>query len=132
MKKNNLRDMAESPEFERLLLNKIELNFNYKLEGHYLQDAELRQFYDYLSDSIVFRFRAFLYGQEKTIEKVVLFPTSWFQMFKQMYFPQWLIQYFPVKTKSFPQITNITKVCPHLNVKSERPHIEFFITKGSL
>jgi len=122
----------------RLMLQKIEFAVSRRLEGHCLQDASLETYLDHEANSMVVQFRAYLYGQESVVESDEIdhlsFPATWFEQFKGQYFPRWLLKRFPVVQKKYPYhrkvITKLMKVCPHLNVKSQYDHLEFFLKEG--
>jgi len=38
----------------------------------------------------------FKYLTDRSIEKIVKYPKTWFEVFKKQYFPKWLIKKFPV------------------------------------
>ena len=129
----------DSVNVSKLLLEKIEIGISERLPGHYLQDSELSVMFDYASLDIIAHFRAFLYGQEEVTESDVIedyleFPTDWIQVLRGRFLPCWWLEKHPVKTDKFAIrkkiVKKITKVCPHLNVKSDRKHLEFFYQKG--
>lgn len=125
-----------SIEINSVLLEKIQFAVSRRMPDVYLQDAELDTYLDYEADAIVAHFEASLYGQKqtdtKTEEDCFSLPSSWFQMFKESYFPEWLLSRYPVQERKLPFtrkiVTHTTKICPHINKESEGDHIRFFTT----
>jgi hypothetical protein len=123
---------------QRVLLKKIEFCISRRMPGVYLQDASMETYLDHEADAMVAQFRARLYGQEYTDTKHekdhIDFPYSWFQMFKRDCLPGWVLDRFPVRNRVHPFIrkvvTNTTKICPHINVKSDRDHLEWVISRS--
>ena len=126
---------VEGGKVERLLLKKIEIGVSKRMPGVYFQDVEWETHIDHAANDVVFQLRAFLYGRESVVESDEIdhlsFPATWFEQFKGQYFPRWLLKRWPVVQKKYSYhrkvITQVTKVCPHLNVKSQYDHLEFFL-----
>jgi hypothetical protein len=121
------------PIAKKVILDKIEFNLMELLPDHYLQDVDFSAVVDSYTRGVVFRFRGFLYGKEHIIENekddYIMFPESWFQMFKSEFLPHWLLAHFPIKKRKYSfkvkTIYKVTNVCPHLNIKSDRNHVEW-------
>ena len=60
-------------------------------------------------------------------------PSTWWQMFKEQYFPPWLLTRWPVKMKKIEKTEEFSfeqeiRVCPHSDVVWEDPaHIDFLM-----
>lgn len=62
--------------------------------------VDISEYTSFIEDSIVMRIKGYLYGEDG--EKVIIkYPNSWYQMFKEKYFPNLLIDKFPIKYKVF-------------------------------
>lgn len=85
-------------------LDRIRTYFEIKLDEH-----EFRQIKHILieeevwTNGLVLRVQREFFGKQindqKTVEFTAVFPTTWWQHFKQDYFPNWLLKRFPVKKK---------------------------------
>lgn len=50
---------------------------------------------------------------------------TWWDHFKGTWFPVWLLERFPAKTRSEAITINHYHICPHLEAESHRKHVEF-------
>lgn len=121
---------------EKLLLKKIGFYIEEVMPKHFFQDVDVESYMDHVSQKMVYRLKAYLYGKEDVVtsngvDRYVSIPTSWWQMLKKEHFPEWLLKICPVNEISLAvsrKVTmSITKVCPHINATTDRQHIEFFI-----
>lgn len=83
------------------------------------------------------------FGQDKkhintetnTIVTDLYVPVTWWDHFKQDYFPIWLQIYFPINYNRFDHsvhnTTNIyeTKICPHLQSDRDEMHIQWLLNE---
>lgn len=109
-----------------------------------LPDYEIRYdidtAFDLCANDMVVRLSAYLMGQHSEVESVEEsyreYPSDWFQMLKERFFPGFLIKQFPINyTKVLVRkntVNKITKICPHIGIPAnDRRHFEFFLTEGS-
>jgi hypothetical protein len=125
---------------DTISLDKIRFAVQQSFPGVYFQDMEIETHVEVLTHNIITRLNFILYGKQypekvlSTVLKRITIPTSWWQMFKRDYAPAWFLARFPVKSMKENVIERnvyrVTKVCPHLNVKSIGTHLEFFTEKG--
>ncbi len=54
-------------------------------------------------------------------------PLTWWDGFKQQYFPHWLKKRFPVKERELERTFNVTHVCPHIVTPDNEAHIRFMM-----
>ena len=96
-----LREAAPQNEFvKQLLLNKIRLHYNFQVPQQSLRVEsykEPEQYLDHITTKVAFEF----FGQEATNSETVEFEVyeNWFQEFKDLYFPKWLLKRYPVRKK---------------------------------
>lgn len=70
----------------------VSFNLKYLHEGNCNVTSEV----DKVLGQFLVRLEHFVYS--KTLDVIeVKYPASWWQHFKQAFFPQWLLRYFPVK-----------------------------------
>ena len=65
-----------------------------------LHMPEVHRFYDALTDSVVYQFRAYVLGESQKPITFDSVPTSWWQMLKRDHAPRWFVKRFPVKSKT--------------------------------
>ena len=46
-------------------------------------------------------------------------PETWWQHFKESYFPKWILKRFPVKTKKLKYTENYHRICPHMDIPAK-------------
>jgi hypothetical protein len=82
------------------------------LSGHALVNLRLESWKNDVADALVYQLSTYVLAEEvENRTKTVNFeyPKSWWQMFKQQYFPKWLLKRFPVKTKKDTRLVTFKK-----------------------
>lgn len=84
-------------------LERLKVTVQKVLTGHVLMTTELESCRNEVINDLVFRLKAELMAEKLEDRKQTVtfeFPKSWWQHFKQEYFPKWLLNRFPVKLTS--------------------------------
>ena len=52
---------------------------------------------DFITGEIILMFRSYVYAEAESLqEKTVKYPSNWWQAFKDRWFPEWLLEKYPV------------------------------------
>ena len=139
--KKGLMRTTQAVSFKRDRLDKIMFQVSQRLPRHYLMDVNYREYEDHMDGALVRQIEFALYGkrsmeEETTVEDYIKYPATWVDACKERFLPGWLKGWYPVKYTgrlALKKVTrNITKVCPHINIQSDKPHIEFVTVDGQL
>ena len=103
---------------KQVLIEKIKLSSRLIIPNHQLMDMEINEYLDHTSDCFVSQLNAY-FASRKTVRHTtnrIKIHATWFDMFKEKYFPKWILKKYPVKFNEFAytETTNITKICPHI------------------
>lgn len=89
--------------------------------------GEFSQYRDEMRRSIIVNFTTYIHGMTK--ERVTVhekWPRTWWDAFKERWFPQWAIARWPVEYRRIDIDQPIyLAVCPHLEDKPQRTHLEW-------
>lgn len=141
MRKTQRFDFDATNAIKTQRLDKIMFSVSQRIPRHYLIDPRYEEYMDHVDGSLVRQIEFSLYGkqdtkEETTVEDYIRYPTTWVDACKERFFPEWLKGRYPVKYTSrlsIKKVTQyITKVCPHINIQSDKPHIEFVTVDGQL
>lgn len=83
---------------------------------------------DPMTRSLVVHLETFiLAGPEAVIVDIEeQWPQDWWEAVKDRWAPHWFLRRWPVKWKRISVHKNVkTRMCPHLNVKTQGPHVQF-------
>lgn len=87
-----------------ILLEKLRMTASEMVPGHTLATTKLDVIEDNVIDALVFRLEAEVMTEkleDRTQTTTFEVPKSWWQHFKQEWFPGWLLKRFPVKFESY-------------------------------
>jgi len=96
---NKLR-LNDLTSYNELSLEKIKVALDTYISEAQFRNFDIESYKDSISDSIMYKLRGFLMGERLREEKVnwkVSYPSSWWEMFKERYFTERLLNKFPVK-----------------------------------
>ena len=117
-------------QMKRYLIKKVEIGLNTVVPRHFLMNAEIDKFADYMTDDLIFRFRSYLAGtnrQTESIEQTVKVPLSWWDHVEERFAPKWFLKRWPVqyRTIEVKKVVTVTNICPHIEVPNDdRSHFE--------
>ena len=124
--------MMNEPErsnLEALTLEKIRFGVRTQMSAELIDSMDLKILPGMLADMFTGNLQAFMWGNQITsTTQETAVPTTWWDAFKEVYFPNWLLDRFPMKTTTIIIETKFMHVCPHLNIASrndERIHMQF-------
>lgn len=125
--------MGEYTEFiKQVVYNKMKVNLSKKVPNHIIDNMNIDILSEALSGDLCFEFTTYLATQSKVdnYDKVEIESEpmtvyhNWFEMFKDQYFPQWLLDMLPVKcqviipTKYVTHNLKVTTIYPQVEVPS--------------
>lgn len=129
--------MSDFEELTRLTLEKVEIgaqmNISYAAAQHMkaevLSDAAARQ--------LVAAVTAYMWGNQihREVTGHVEYPASWWQGFKQSFFPDWLKRHYPVRYERKETSVKFVHTCPHLRIETrddERVHLQYLADSSLL
>lgn len=74
-------------------------------------------------EQVGLRFRTYLYGSGKERWRVE-YPATWWEHFKQRWFPAWALRRWPVR-KTIEEGDVFARVCPHVTFPSRESCLQF-------
>ena len=83
-----------------------------------LESIQVEAIRDVALQGLWLQLRAFLLGRKvsENILKTIEIPETWWDAFKERYYPAWLLKQFPVKYRKIETIVQHMHICPHINV----------------
>jgi len=134
-------NIMKPPQEVQIYLKAIEYTLFKEFPNYRLQDMSIEQFQMELTGNFRYALKCFFAGdfestRFRTKEQDVAeftFPSTWLDMFKHKYFPDWLVKYFPVDYTTVITKTNIThnydvkvtKIYPELQPNQTYTFLEF-------
>ena len=131
--------LAEVPfqhEALTLVLEKIRVALAMHVSPEVLEAADISLRADSIAGHVLANFEMWLWSN--TIHKetqVTYVPETWWDGFKQAYFPEFLKRRFRVRQRQIFTETKFIHVCPHLRIQSredEKYHMQFLMPEGDL
>jgi hypothetical protein len=99
----------------QLMLEKVRVLSQERLSGQLLADLNFESYRDDILGDLVLRLSSYVMAEETNkIKRSLSYPSNWWQMFKQQYFPEWLKEKFPVKTKTKSWTVRVMATYPKL------------------
>jgi len=121
-----MRTRLDDVRVQRVLLDQVKISLSQVFTEWDLDDMEIREFLDYSSNRFVCQFQMYFAGREHKRVEVILVPDTWWDMFKQRFFPK-----MKFKTRKIEKEVYITNICPHLPKGDHKnEHIEFVMREG--
>lgn len=115
--------------FEEITLEQFEIGMMMKVAPAFVKHMEVNKEYDASTRHIEYAFITWALGNKihTSSTKYYGIPLTWWDGFKQQYFPYWLKKRFPVKERELEKTFNVTHVCPHIVTDDKRTHIRFLM-----
>jgi hypothetical protein len=123
----------EMIEFERVTTELIHVHMQRRMPWNMIYDIQFHMAAaQALSEQLVASLEVYLQSKNHHHEeekKVMEFPATWWEHFKEAWFSKWLLAKFPVQYKQVyvPVSYKVTNICPHLPVDKERQHVEWLL-----
>jgi len=95
--------MNNEMEVEKHIMDLLKLEASQIFKGHALKNLSIEKYYNEILDALTYRLWTMVpveHMKSATHEFVVSYPISWWQMFKEQYFPRCLKSHFPIKYKT--------------------------------
>jgi hypothetical protein len=126
------------PEMQQVVLEKVKIAFQHRLSEEMMfvrNHMEVNSFLDNYTRSLVIQLSSYVLAgpERKRIDVEKQWPADWWQAFKERWFPKRWLRRWPVKYErvSIHEVL-VTRMCPHVNVKTDnRPHFAFLMEKDS-
>jgi len=113
--------------FERLVPTEV---FQVKRSVHHANQAmdmleelhmhNIEQYKDQMLQRMVYTLKADVYGN---VIESIKFPKDWKQVFKERWFPQWLLKRYPVEYKEY----TLDVIIPGLKAFDNQPYMRLYI-----
>lgn len=123
----------EMLEVQRVTTELIHINIQRRMPWNILYDVKFHMVAGQgLSEQLVTSLEVYLQSKNHHHEeeqKVMQYPETWWEHFKEAWFSKWLLMKFPVKYKKVytPVSYKVTNICPHLHTDKERQHVEWLM-----
>ena len=120
---------------DKVTLKKIQFHISHMMSPALMDDMRLVSESDISTDSIIRHLSFFLYSNRVNVEErddvVHTYPATMWEELKRDFWPQWLKRRFPVRySRDITHHTTVhNHVCPHLNYKDNRKHLDFMVLK---
>lgn len=123
----------ETVTMDRITLEKIKIGLSHCMSSALLDDMTLVLERDIFTDDIIRRFTGYLFANKVNVEDyddtVRTYPSTMWEELKRDFAPKWFKRLSPIRYSK--DITHHTTthyhVCPHLDVKSNNPHLHFMM-----
>ncbi len=121
------------PPTSSLILQKLQFADQLSIPKQVLANMTIEQAEDFLTRAITYRIRGYVLGAkvQEVVEERVRVPLTWWDSFKQAYFPAWLLRRFPAQTRGISTVVKHYHMCPHLNIETRERHFEFLTPLGA-
>ena len=111
--------------FNKVVLNKSKLSLQNTISKIALHNATI-DIIEMIGGDVIVRIEKICISGKEKIIKETQFPRDWWQAFRERWFPKWWLRLCPIQYKKV--ITKeIIKMCPHLAVPDNRPHVMFLL-----
>ena len=118
---------------DRITLEKIQFGIQQMVSSALMDDMRYESREDITTQSIIKQLTFYLWGnkvnEEECDDVVNVYPATIWEELKRDFWPDWLRRKFPVRYSR--DITHHTSkhyhVCPHLNYKDDRKHLDFMM-----
>ena len=124
------RDMVT---MDRITLGKIQLGIQQMVSPALMDDMLYESVEDIVTRSFIKQLTFYLWGnkvnEEEYDDVISVYPATMWEELKEDFAPRWFLRRFPVRYSK--DIVHHTSrhyhVCPHLNYKDNRKHLEFLM-----
>ena len=123
---------------DRITLEKIQFGIQQMVSSALMDDMRYESIDDITTQSIIKRLTFYLWGNQVHHEEVdslvSRYPATMWEELKRDFWPRWLKKKYPVRYSK--DITHTTHkhyhVCPHLNYKDNRKHLDFMMLNDEI
>jgi len=116
---------------EETILEKIRCNITQYVSKRFLDDLQFEKIEDEITGRMIYLLKCWVWGKQvcKTVEETTAIPLTWWDAFKERWFPNFLQKRFPIKYKTINTVVRHFHVCPHINQKTTGSHLTFLTSK---
>ncbi len=120
-------------QIDRIILEKIQFGIQQMISSALLSDMRYESVEDITAQSFIQRLTFYLFANkvhEEDCESIVrVYPATMWEELKRDFWPKWLKRKFPVRYSRDVTFHNHKHyhVCPHLNYKDDRKHLDFMM-----
>ncbi len=112
-------EIGDMPELQRLTVEKLRLHARTWMSGEVADGLEVKIMADHLADGFAASLAGFvwqnqIYRETETMKQYC----SWWDDFKETFFPEWLKRRMPVRTYEIDTSIKFIHTCAHLPIKS--------------
>lgn len=117
--------------FRRVIAQRIKVRSRHVVSLRLLETAKVSSWIEPIADALIVELEAYIAGIGE--ERIIVqrhWPKTWWDAFKQRWFPQWAINRWPVQFE-FIDINRpvYAAVCPHLHVVDNGKHLEWMLAQ---
>jgi len=123
------KDMAT---MDKITLEKIQFGIQQRISSALMDDMRFETIEDVTMQSIIKQLTFYLWGNKVNVEEydtAKVYPATMWEELKRDFWPRWLRRRFPIRYSR--DITHHKEthwhVCPHLNFKDDRKHLDFLM-----
>ena len=114
-----------------LLLERVRVGAQMSLSQHVLREMTVEPIIDRAAHAVTYHFETYMWGNmvHRSVLKTVRWPASWWQAFKETFFPDWLKRHYPVRYEERETSVQFMHVCPHLDFPESQgeEHLRYLI-----
>ncbi len=124
-------DVDDMPELQRLTLEKLRYKGSMVMFNEVAAEMTVEIVADFITDSFIVNMGGYVW-QNQIHRKVQTMTQycSWWDDFKETFFPEWLKRRMPVRTYDIDHTVEFIHTCPHLPIKSRdelKMHMEWMM-----
>lgn len=139
--KNNIDLGVFTTKVKKVLAKRLQCGYQVKVPIDSVNDMDMLA--EFVADHLVLQVKSQPWSTQRTYDEdwetyvpvsTIEVPLSWWDHFKDTFFPAWYLKKFPIKTKAiFTQakkvrrVTETIHVCPHIHTDDTRMHMEFMV-----
>jgi hypothetical protein len=122
-----------SENIEELILEKCRFAIQDVVSKVFLENVDFETVYDIVTQNMIHHLKWWTLGRDvsQTVVATTSYPASWWEAFKERFFPNFLQKRFPVKRVYVDTTIHHFHVCPHVNYDfGKKPFVHLSFLKG--
>ncbi len=113
-------DPTEARDFERVTLEKLRIGLRQYMSPEVMAELSIDASSDLIAGQMVTALRGFVWSNQIHVERqTTAVPATWWDHFKDTFFPDWLRRRMPIRTQTITTETKFIHTCPHLNISGD-------------
>jgi hypothetical protein len=134
VRRKELDEIFRQPKVKQILIEKIAHSLNVSIDSYMFRNMTIDEVFDFETAAFSRQFNFYLTGKrwEKVISNTQKVPNTWWDAFKERFFPAFLLKVFPAEHREIMTTVayHVTRVCPHLDAKEDWEHLVFLAEEG--